>query len=119
IYLSPILYSEFNENLFKLKERLYPVDIPYPFLEQITLNLQLPADYELESLPKMVMNSATTGGASYFFSSTNKGNGAIQLSSSLNISKQKFQPAEYPELKALFETMIQKKEEMLVLKKKV
>ena len=36
----------------------------------------------------------------------------------MNISRQKFMPTEYAELKALFDLMIQKKEELVVIRKK-
>jgi Domain of Unknown Function with PDB structure (DUF3857) len=118
IYLSPIIYSEFDENLFKLKERLYPVDIPYPFVEQVTLNLTLPDGYEIESLPKLANASVPSGGGSYFFASTAKADGTVQFSASLNMSKQKFTPADYPALKTLFDVMVKKRDELIVIKKK-
>ncbi|MBK8565566.1 MAG: hypothetical protein IPN76_20025 [Saprospiraceae bacterium] len=118
IYLPPVLYSEFDENIFKLKERLYPVDIPYPFVEQVAFNLTLPDGYEIESMPLMVNKGIPSGGANYFFGATPKSDGKVQLSASLNISKQKFQPADYADLKALFDLMIQKKEELVVIRKK-
>jgi hypothetical protein len=118
LYLPPVIYSEFNENIFKMKERLYPVDIPYPFVEQVALNLTLPAGYEIESMPQMANKGLSSGGANYFFASTPKADGIVQLSASLNISKQKFLPTEYAELKALFDLMIQKKEELVVIRKK-
>ena len=113
-----MIYSEFNENIFKLKERLYPVDVPYPFIEQVALNLTLPEGYEVESYPKMSSASVASSGGSYFFASTPKGDGTIQFSASLNISKQKFTPADYQSLKEIFSLMAKKRDELIVIKKK-
>lgn len=118
LYLTPVIYSQFDENIFKLQERLYPVDVPYPFIEQVTMNLTLPEGYELESMPPMTTASVPAGGGSYFFATTKKSSNEVQFSASLNISKQIFSPEEYPALKALFDTMIKKRDEMVVIKKK-
>ncbi len=118
LYLTPVPYSEFDENIFKLKERLYPVDIPYPFLEQVVMNLTLPEGYEIESLPKMTSAAVTSGGGNYFFATTPKSDGTVQFSASLNISKQKFTPADYPSLKELFDVMVKKRDELIVIRKK-
>lgn len=118
LYLTPVIYSEFDENIFKLKERLYPVDIPYPFVEQVVMNLTLPEGYAIESLPKMSSASVASSGGSYFFAAAPKADGTVQFSASLNISKQKFTPADYPSLKETFDMMVKKREELIVVKKK-
>lgn len=118
LYFSPLVYSEFDENVFKMKERNYPVNISYPFMEQVVLKLTLPDGYEVESLPEMVNYSLPADGGSFFFGATLKENGVVQFSARINVSKLLFSPAEYPALKEIFDLLVKKQEEMIVVKKK-
>ncbi|MCU0348323.1 MAG: DUF3857 and transglutaminase domain-containing protein [Saprospiraceae bacterium] len=117
LYLPPVVYSEFDENLFKVKERNYPVDIPYPFLSQVVMNLTMPAGYVMESHPEMTDFSIPAGGGNFFFGIATKPGGVYQFSTKVNVSKQLFTPAEYPALKEMFDLLVKKQGEMIVLKK--
>ncbi len=116
MYLPPIIWTSFNENVFKMKERNYPVDIPYPFQEQLVLKLTMPEGYVVESLPENLNNSLPANGGNFFFA-TSTNNNQVQVSARLNISKLRFTPAEYAALKELFGQVVSKYGEQIVLKR--
>lgn len=117
MYISPVIYSEFKENVLKLKERTYPVDLPYPFVEQLVVRLTPPAGYHVESLPEKVSFALPDGGGIFTFAAESKSDGMIQFSSKLSLSKQRYLPDEYPALKEIFDILAAKLEEQVVLKK--
>jgi hypothetical protein len=117
MYLNPVIYSQFDESIFKMKERLYPVDIPYPFLEQVVLKLALPDGYAVESLPQMANLTLPINGGSFFFATEQKADGRLQVSFKMNIAKQRFEPSEYAALKEIFDIMVRKQQEPIVIRK--
>lgn len=118
IYLSPVLHTQFDENPFKRQERLYPVNIPYPFTEQYILKLNLPEGYQVEELPKNARVSLPDGGGSFHFVAQESKPGEIQVTSSLTIKKLNYGPMEYTAVKELFDLMVEKIGEQIVLKRK-
>jgi hypothetical protein len=116
MYLPCNIWSTFTENIFKLKERNYPVNIPYPFQEQFILKLKLPEGYAVESLPSTLNNALPGNGGSFFFATTTN-DGLLQFSGRFNITKLQYAPEEYPALKELFDQLIAKYGEQIVLKK--
>lgn len=117
IYLSPVLYSGFLENPFKLEERLYPVDFPYPFTEQHLLTLKIPDGYVVEDLPESARFALPENAGLFFFSAEEKTPGTIKVSSRLLVRKLKLYPHEYPAIKELFDLMVEKCGEQIVLRK--
>ena len=117
IYFTPVIYSNFEENPFKAENRQYPVDFPYPFEEKIVFDLEFPEGYSIEELPEPVEISIPDGGANYQFAVRRKGE-KVQIVNQLSINKTHFIPNEYQELKMLFDQMIEKQGEQIVLKKK-
>lgn len=116
MYLPPTLWSSFSENFFKMKQRNYPVDIPYPFQEQFIMKLKIPDGYAIESLPSTVNKSLPGNGGSFTFA-TNINDRQVQISARFNITKLQYAPEEYPALKELFDQVITKYGEQIVLKK--
>ena len=115
IYLPPVLFSHFMDNPFKLKERLYPVDFPYPFMEQYILKLKLPENYSVEALPKSAHFALPDNAGGFQFSAVDKGNGQISVSSRIYINQLKYFPDEYPAIKELFDLAAEKFGEQIVL----
>ncbi len=117
-YFSPVLHSAFDENIFKLEKRYYPVDIPYPFTEQYILNLKIPEGYNVEELPESVKFVLPGKGGSFSFVIEQKDDLTLQLVSRLQIKQLKYVPQEYPAIKELFDLVSEKYGEQIVLKKK-
>lgn len=118
IYLPPILYSNFSESPFKLEERTYPIDFPYPFAEQYILKLKIPETYAVDDMPENVHYYLPDKSAGFQFAAKDKGTGEISVSTKLYVNRLKFRIEEYKAIKSLFDVAAQKYGEQIVLKKK-
>ncbi len=116
IYISPAWFSAFSENPFKQEKRTYPVDIGYPFKEQLVVNLELPEGYVVEDLPEPVNLALPNKGGKFQYFIKEK-DGTLQLVSKLSIKQLVFEPSEYAGLKKIFDALVEKHSEQLVLKK--
>lgn len=116
IYLTPAMFTAFEENPFKLETRTCPVDIPYPMSERIILNLTVPAGYVIEDMHEPVRMSLPDNGASFQFQLSQKGT-QFQMISTLKINKLRYEPEEYAGLRNFFSLIAEKFGEQLVLKK--
>jgi hypothetical protein len=119
IYLKPLVLTDFDENPFKASERNFPVDMNYISKEQTILNLSLPKNYEVISLPKNeVMTLMETGGRAQYIIS-NENSEKIQVNFTVSIPKMNYTASEYPFLRNFHSNIVSKVEEQVVLKKKM
>ena len=116
IYLTPSIVSSFEETPFKLETRLYPVDIPHPFKEQIIVNITLPEGYIVEDLPEPVRMSLPDNAGLFQYQLTQNAN-KLQLISKLQINTLHYEPEEYTGLRNFFRLVEEKLGEQVVLKK--
>lgn len=116
IYLNPIIYAEFDENPFKIENRLYPVEITYPFQEQLIVNVALPEGYAVEEIPEQVSLALPNKGGKYQYLISQKEN-SLQIIRKFRLSQLTFLPQEYPGIKDFFGRMIEKENAQIVLKK--
>lgn len=119
LYINPIFSNKVTENPFKQPERLYPVDFGYSTENVYILKLEVPKDYIVESLPKSTNTVLTDKSAQFIYSCsydavTNK----INLISRLVIKNPIYFAEQYLELKELYNRIVQKHDEQIVLKKK-
>ena len=117
IYLSPILYSGFKENIFKLEKRYFPVDMTYPIQEQIVIKLKIPAGYVIEELPQPANLALANNAGKFRFAVEKKDEQNLQIISSFKLNQLRFEPSEYPNLRELFDLIAEKYGEQIVLKK--
>ena len=118
IYLDPNLVKPFSESPFKLEERLYPVDIPFPVAEQFVLNLELPDGYELAAKPEPFKISLPGNDGGFSYQVTPRP-GALQIVSKFSLNKLKWDPKDYQLLREFINYTIEKTSEQLVLRKAV
>ena len=117
IYIQPFLFFKINENPFKLKERLFPVDFGYPFMDRYIVNIPIPEGYDFESnIEPVIMKIPNDLGEFRFYPSI-IGN-SIQLSVLLKINKAIISADNYLFLKEFYNQMIIKQNEQIVLTKK-
>lgn len=116
IYFAPVLLPEFRENPFKLDERTYPVEIPYPFSEQFILQLDVPKGYGIEELPESLHLSLPEKGGSFQYT-VNATKDVVTVSYKLRIDQLVFEPDEYAGLKEFFDRIMSKQAEQVVLKR--
>ncbi|MEM8523348.1 MAG: DUF3857 domain-containing protein [Bacteroidota bacterium] len=116
IYISPIVYSSFDENPFKSKKRYSSIDFPYQFFDQYLFELTIPEGYEVEQLPDMANVVLPKNGGSFQYRAM-EGNGKVKITSSIKFKQLNFSPSEYPTIKTLFDIIVEKHGEQIVLKK--
>ena len=116
LYVSPIYYSNFLENPFQLKQREYPVDFPYPFEERYVVSVLVPDGYQVEELPKSTETSLPNNTGKFEYKTIQLEN-KVQVMLTLTLNETTFAPESYEGLKSMFEQMISKRSEQIVLKK--
>jgi hypothetical protein len=116
LYLSPKLFLTEEYNIFNKETRNHPVDFKYPRTNKNIINITIPKGYKVKSIPesvKLVM-SDNLGEYSFFV----KQNGiTLQVSESLDINFPIVPVSYYSELKLVYEKMIEKNAEKIVLEK--
>ncbi len=116
IYLNPLFFYSTDENLFKSDERTLPVDFDYSRSDRITINISIPEDYVVESLPEPLVVSMVDGIASYKYNISNATAG-LSISVQRTIDTPLVAVDYYKSLKAFFEMIIKKESEKVVFKK--
>jgi hypothetical protein len=117
VYLNPMFGEATKSNPFKSQERTYPVEMPCVMDEIFTLNMEVPAGYEVEELPKstLVKYNEDDGLFQYMIA---KNENIIQFRSRIKLNKANFPPEEYDVLREFFDMIVKKQGEQIVLKKK-
>jgi hypothetical protein len=117
IYFSPMLAEAYKKDPFTPAVRTYPVEIPYTVDETYTLNMEIPAGYEVDELPKSarVLLNETEGSFEYLIQ---KNATSIQMRSRIILNKAVFAPEEYSVLRDFFAYVVKKHGEQIVFKKK-
>lgn len=116
IYFTPLLYDRTKENPFKLEDRKFPVDFGYPTEENYRFNLEFPAGYQLDKLPKSEKINMADESASFTFLTATEGN-TVQVTSKISIKKAFYTAEEYKGLQEFFKNIVRKQAEQIVLKK--
>ena len=117
LYLTPLLRESFRENPLDEPTRSIPLESSYGSAFRFSMNLDLPENYAVESLPQpaSLQVPATDIRARYEVQQTDSG--------SLRIEYELYQnegsvPAErYPEVRAFFDELVAKQREVIVLRR--
>jgi len=116
-YFSPFVIERELENPFKVEKREYPVDFASPFDKLYMAKITVPADYQVDELPKNKILALPGNSCKYLFNATQVGN-MISITSSLSFNKSVFNQEEYPALRDFYGQVVAKQAEQIVLKKK-
>lgn len=116
IYLTPLLHLKEDENPFQLEKRVCPVEFPYPFEHTATITINYPEGFTPNEIPKPAIVKLPDNGGQFMYQVQNFGN-TIQVMSSVSIKKTDFNPEEYIYLRQLYDLILQKQAEPVVLKK--
>ena len=116
IYLNPIIFERFKENLFKQEKRTYPIDFIYKTNQTYILNFTIPENYSLIETPENAAFILPDTSASFVYTVKTIGNLA-QVIYKLKIDRKIFVTDEYNSLKEFFGKILAKENEQLVLKK--
>ncbi|WP_319503510.1 DUF3857 domain-containing protein [uncultured Draconibacterium sp.] len=117
IYINPLVANQTDENPFKLDERKYPVDFGFKFKENEVVIFNLPEGYEIEELPGAFKVTLPNSKAAYLFSVQKVNDKQIQVFSNLSINDPVFYAEDYVSLKELFNHIIEKQSQQIILKK--
>lgn len=117
LFLNPFFIDEWSKNPFTAKERLYPVDLGAPLESQLILNLEYPANFQMENPPAPSIVNLPNNGGRFMFSVQNIGNKVI-LNSVISLNKAIYSSAEYSYLKELFNKIVQSYQTNLIFTKK-
>lgn len=116
-YFNPMLGEQEKDNPFSAAERYYPVDMPYCMDDTYVLNMEVPAGYEVDELPKSarVKLNEDEGIFEYIIA---KSGDRIQLRARVKLNKATYEPDDYQTLRDFFAFIVKKEEEQIVFKKK-
>jgi hypothetical protein len=117
IYIKPTLKTEFDQNPFRLNERNYPVEFPYPFRDEFILDLTLPTNYEIEEMPQSATATLSKKGGKFDYTATKTENG-MRLNIKIEVNQLFFEAKDYSMVKAFFNQIAVKQAEQIVLRKK-
>lgn len=116
LYFSPLLFLAIHENPFKQETREYPVDFAYSTADKYLLNITIPDGYVVESMPKSasIPMSDNLINVKYLISAADN---KIQVSYTKDINSPIIPSDYYEELKAMFNEIVKKENEKIILKK--
>lgn len=117
IYVSPVIFNVQDENPFKLKERKYPVDFGFTIKENEMNIITIPEGYSVEELPESCKIGLPEGKVVYMFSVRKLNENQIHVVSNLIINKPVLYAEDYENLKELFNLIIEKEKQQIILKK--
>lgn len=118
IFLNPTILKLVEENPFKLESRLFPVEFPAPIIETHNYKVEIPEGYEVEEMPQPLNMALPNAGGKFMFV-TGVQDGSIQVMIRLQLMKTQYLPNDYAALRELFNQIVIKQEEQIVLKKKI
>lgn len=117
VYFNPMMAEGYKDNFFKSVNRIYPVEMPYAMDEIYILNMEIPAGYEIDEIPKSArVNMNDDEG--FFEYLINKSPSNIILRSRIKLNKANFSPEDYESLRSFFDYVVKKHAEQIVFKKK-
>jgi hypothetical protein len=116
LYFNPMLNAGYQTNPFKSMQRRYPVDMPYKMDFTYFLNMEIPAGYQVEEIPKSA-KVAYNGNEGSFEYLIQKNDNNIQMRVKLKLNKAYFDMDEYAGLRDFFAFVVKKEGEQIVFKK--
>jgi len=116
ILVNPLLFEATTRNPFKLKERQYPVEFPYPINETLLVNWVLPDGYVVDQLPKPALVALPKNGGKFTYNVAQRDNN-IMITSIIKINQTTFTSDEYALIKEFYNQIIARQAESIVIKK--
>ena len=117
IYLNPMIFPHVTKNPFTQEERKLPVEFAYPYELHLNSVITIPANYEVEEMPKSISFGMNDRGVSCNYT-VNQSDDQLVMNYVIRFKKVIYPTVSYPDLKAFWEFLVQKNTEQVVLKKK-
>lgn len=112
----PLFFKAITENPFKMDERQYPVDFGSPFEIKNTIRINIPAGYEIASVPEMMAIGLPKNLGVYKFVVNQQGN-SISIMTIYKMNTAIYPAEQYKYLKEFYSAMVNKSLESVVIKK--
>lgn len=116
LFFNPLLFLASSENPFKSETRSFPINFGFPFAKKTIVNIKIPAGYKVVSLPESIRVKLGENLGQFDYIISSKGS-FISLSMNFSMNKAVVLPAKYEFIKGLYDQMIQKQQESIVLEK--
>lgn len=116
LYVSPLLFLVTEENPFKEKTRDYPIDFTYPRESKVSLTINIPEGFEPDYVPEKTLIALPEEVGSFQYMAV-ADDQKIQLTVTTNINTHILPADFYQSLKEFFQTVVDKENEKIVLKK--
>ncbi len=116
LYINPLVFPYTIKNQFTQVERQLPVELPFAYTVRIISSLTLPEGYSVEELPKPGLITLGEKDIYCRYSVQVTGN-TLNTSYLFTLSRTEFAAAHYKQLQTVWENIVQKNNEMVVLKK--
>lgn len=118
MYVTPLLFLATDENPFKLEMREYPVDFGSPWQDKIIVSIEIPTGYSVETVPENVAIGLRNDLGKFVYSIKSDGN-KIKVTSLFEINSGVVPATYYEELKVLYNELVKKQTEKIVLTKAI
>ncbi|TDE55562.1 DUF3857 domain-containing protein [Flavobacterium sp. GT3P67] len=116
MFIDPLLFFTLKKNPFVQEKRQMPIYFGYPKHEKYNINIEIPEDYIVESIPKSVKIASEDNVILFVINTQVEGN-KIQIIITKEINTAIMEAEYYSNLKNLFQKIIDKQNEKIVLKK--
>ena len=117
IFFNPIIVGKITNNPFKLEHRSYPVDYGLPTSIKISYSIKIPDGYELARKYKPVKLLLPSSIGYYIYSLNEDANGNLLLNTHFVINNKLIPTKNYKDLKAFYNSIINKNNALIELKK--
>ena len=116
IYVNPFVIPMMSESPFKAVTRILPVEYPYKYSVSMVTTLSLPEGYEVEEMPQPVNLTTDDKMLSLRVNYVLQGEKLV-MQCRFSVNKTLFLPEEYDILRQIYDSIVEKNNEMVVLKK--
>lgn len=115
LLINPFLFEQLEDNPFKLENRQFPVDFAYQQMTLMVSKITFPEKYQLESLPKPIKMVLPDKKTTAIINYSAIGN-CVNVTYRIQFNKSEYPPEEYAYLQALYNEIIKKHAEPIVIK---
>jgi hypothetical protein len=115
VFFKPAFRPYISRNPFKLEERYFPVEYNYPCDVKQIYTFILPEKCTILELPKPLNVRTPDGAMKYLYNVSQMGN-TVHVSVAFSLSRTLFLPEEYEILKNIYQMIVDKQNETIVMK---
>lgn len=114
LYISPLLFLATSASPFTKEDRKFPVDFPYPYQDKFMIYIEIPEGYKVEFIPENQYIKMEGDMVGFRYMASQNGN-RIQIVLQEDFNANIIDAVHYKNLKNIFEKLIQKENEKIVL----